>query len=137
MQLPESYENPLRDKEYDKKVNDVLNSKMERYVKYVESQLKQNNLLSESIPVIVPKKLKKYNYYKYKGQNTEEEKKNPEEEKKEEEKKADPAPPVQPPAAAPNVPPAGGENAASNPPVQPFSPRKVRSEAKKRHLENA
>ena len=91
---------------------------MERYVKYVESQLKQNNLLSESIPVIVPKKLKKYNYYKYKGQNTEEEKKNPEEEKKEEEKKADPASStvfvstcsVQPPpdhpalAAAPNGP---------------------------------
>lgn len=37
LEIPESYENPMRDKEYDKKVNDMLNQKMDRYVKYVES----------------------------------------------------------------------------------------------------
>lgn len=135
LEIPQSYENPMRDKAYDKKVNDVLNSKMERYTKYVESQLKQNNLLSESIPVIVPKKPKKYEYYKYKGGNN----KKAEEEKKtedaKEEKKADPAPPVQP-LPKPD-PPAEGAKDGDKPQVQPFSPRKVRAEAKQRHEENS
>ena len=78
-------------------------------------------MLSESIPVIVPKKLKKYEYYKYKGtggqnaQKTEEEKKGDkpaeEEKKKEEEKKVDPAPLVQPPSN-----PAGPEGANADKP---------------------
>ena len=37
LNIPQHYENPLRDKAYHKKVTDILKAKQEKYNKYVES----------------------------------------------------------------------------------------------------
>lgn len=50
LQLPKEYPNSLRTWEYHDKIAKILDSKMDKYSKYVENNLKQANLLSNMIP---------------------------------------------------------------------------------------